>query len=90
MRVLDTQLKYLPVFTRDGQYRGRVVHWSIDDQTQAVVEYTIATFPYIFSISHEEIIPRSMVMSISADRMVIEDIRIPIAEGVPVTPLAIE
>lgn len=90
MRVLDTQLKYLPVVTRDGQYRGRIIHWSIDDQTQAVLEYTIATFPYILSMGREEIIPRSMVVSISAERMVVEDARIPITEGVPVSPLAVE
>ena len=90
MRVLETQLKYLPVFTRGGEYRGRIIHWSIDDQTQVVVEYYIRSFPYIFSIGHEEIVPRSMVVSISNERMVIEDTRLRIAEVAPIAPLAVE
>ncbi len=90
MKVLDTQLKYLPVFTREGEYRGRIIHWSIDDQTHMVVEYIIATFPYIFSLGREEIIPRAMVVSISTERMVVEDTRLRVAEVASVVPLAVE
>lgn len=73
MRILDSQIISLPVYTSSGDYVGRVGRFVVDEESQQVIEYVVRAFPYIAPFCREQIVPRAAVVSISSAKMIIED-----------------
>jgi len=80
MRIANNQLMHLPVYTQAGEFLGRVVQFSIDVEQHLVIEYTVAQFPYIQSVSMTHTIPRARVVLITDTKMVVEDNRVPVGK----------
>ncbi len=68
------QLINLPVYTQSGHYLGRVVDLEIDSETGRVVKYFVKSQSFIKNLFQGcLIISESQVLSISKEKMVVED-----------------
>jgi sporulation protein YlmC with PRC-barrel domain len=69
----------LPVYTQSNQYLGKVCDLEVDPATQIVLQYHVKSGGLIKELLQKElIIGREQVVSISAERMVVEDTTLPI------------
>ncbi len=73
MRISDNQLLHLPVYTKSGEHFGRITRFTLDAEKQLVVEYIVAQFPYFSPFASERVIPRTAVVSITIEKMVVDD-----------------
>ncbi len=83
MRLSDDQLRGLPVETRTGEYVGRVVGFVMDTQGGVVVQYRVrpSGLLALLSASRELLVHQSQVVSIDANRMVVESGHTPERSG---------
>jgi len=73
MIIPSNQLINLPVYTQSGQHLGRVDAFEIDIDNHQITKYHIRT-GLISGLWHQElIIDTSQVISISAEKMIVED-----------------
>lgn len=88
MRILNSQIISLPVYTHSGDYIGRVGRFVIDEESQLVVEYVVRAFPYFSPFCREQVIPRAAVLSISSAKMIVEDstVRTPLSTAASYQP----
>lgn len=67
----------LPVYTRGGLLLGKVKSFEIESETQTILQYAIKSRNLIGSLltkrDRELIIHRNQVISISKDKMIVED-----------------
>jgi sporulation protein YlmC with PRC-barrel domain len=71
----------LPVYTRSNQHLGRVADFEVDPQTQQIVRYEVKSGGIIGDLlSKELLVSREQVVSISPEKMVVEDTAVPYAE----------
>ncbi|MBI4434283.1 PRC-barrel domain-containing protein [Candidatus Uhrbacteria bacterium] len=74
MRLSDDQLRSLPVETTAGEYVGRITGFVVDTQGGVVVQYRVRPPGILATLlsSRELLINQSQVVSIDANRMVVE------------------
>ncbi|OGY45886.1 MAG: hypothetical protein A2744_00865 [Candidatus Buchananbacteria bacterium RIFCSPHIGHO2_01_FULL_44_11] len=73
MQFSSTDLINLPVYTQSGQNLGRIVSFDFDIESHLVVNYHVST-GLIKGLWHQHLlVHRSQVVSISKDRMLVED-----------------
>lgn len=73
MKIQSSDLINLPVYTQSGQHLGRVDSFEVDIDTHAITHYYVRT-GLIKGLWHEQlIIDQSQVISISKEKMVVED-----------------
>jgi len=71
----------LPVYTRSNQHLGRVADFEVDSSTQQIVRYQVKSGGIISDLLNEELlISREQVVSITAEKMVVEDAVVPYTE----------
>lgn len=81
MIIPSSQLINLPVYTQNGQHLGRIDSFDIDIDNNKITKYHVRT-GLIKGIWHQELlVDQSQVVSISKEKMVVEDniIKEPIA-----------
>ncbi len=68
------QLRNLPVETRSGQHLGRLVDVELDVETQTIVTFIVRPGRLAQQLTRSELrIHRSQVVSLSPERLVVED-----------------
>ena len=73
MKMLSEELINLPVYTQSGEHLGKVVSFDFDIDMQTIEQYHVKT-GLIRDLWHEQlVIHHSQVISISAEKMVVED-----------------
>lgn len=73
MQISSADLINLPVYTQTGQRLGRVTFFEIDIDTHTISHYHVKT-GLIKGLWHQElIIHQSQVISISKEKMIVED-----------------
>ena len=73
MKILSSDLINLPVFTQSGQYLGRISDFEVDIESHTVSRYYVKT-GLIKGLWHQQLmIAPSQVISISKEKMVVED-----------------
>ncbi len=73
MQISSDDLVNLPVYTQSGQRLGRVTSFEIDIDSYTISRYYVKT-GLIQGLWHQQlIIHQSQVISISAEKMVVED-----------------
>ncbi len=90
MIILSSDLTNLPVYTQGGQYLGRIDSFEVDIDTNTITCYHVRT-GLIRGLWHQQlIIHQSQVISISKEKMVVEDnvSRQPIGEVELIAPMA--
>ena len=74
MIISSQQLLHLPVSTQSGQALGKIHALDIDIDSQSIMKYQVKSGHLLQGLGrHELLIHRSQVISISAERMVVED-----------------
>jgi sporulation protein YlmC with PRC-barrel domain len=73
MYIHSADLLHLPVYTAAGQHLGRVTGFDIEITSHSVAAYYVRTGLIKGLWHHELVINRSQVISISAERMVVDD-----------------
>jgi len=64
----------LPVFTQSGEGLGKISDFEMEPQSQKIIQYYVSSKDLIKEIfSKELIINSSQVISITAEKMVVED-----------------
>jgi sporulation protein YlmC with PRC-barrel domain len=79
MQLSHRQLLHLPVETKSGARLGVVASFEIDSEQQVVTRYTVRTAPLPKFLADELIIAPSQVVSITNEKMVVEDGVMPVA-----------
>lgn len=78
------KLLNLSVYTQSGQHLGKVIDLEINTDTGHISTYIIKSSNVIKNLFQESLsIDHSHVISISDEKMVVEDTSIPIKEVVP-------
>lgn len=78
------QLLNLDVYTQSGQYLGKVVDVDIDVAAHRIITYVVKSTNVIKNLFQEKLlINSSQVISISDEKMIVEDLSIPSGETVP-------
>lgn len=73
MKILSSDLINLPVYTQGGQHLGRVTAFEVDIDGHTITTYHVKT-GLIKGLWHQELlINPSQVISISLEKMVVED-----------------
>jgi len=73
MKISNNDLIGLPVYTQGGQSLGKIDSFEIDIDTSSITHYHIST-GLIKGLWHEKlVIAQSQVVSISKEKMVVED-----------------
>lgn len=67
------KLKGLSVFSQSGLRLGQVVDLEIDSDTQSILRYLVQRGRLVGRFQEPLLIHRSQVISISSERMVVED-----------------
>ncbi|MFA6533575.1 MAG: PRC-barrel domain-containing protein [Patescibacteria group bacterium] len=74
MLIHGKKLIGLPVYTQGGQHLGHVVDLEIDIDSQSIVNYQVGNFNPIKNLWGDKLlVNRQQVVSISAERLVVED-----------------
>ena len=74
MKISSQQLINLPVETESGQSLGVVESFNIDIDSQSILEYVIKPASKILElIKNELIISRGQVVSITAEKIIVDD-----------------
>jgi sporulation protein YlmC with PRC-barrel domain len=82
MSLKKNDLLNLPVYTQSGQHLGRICDFEFDPVAQAVVKYYVRSTGLIKELLHKELlINREQVVSISPEKMVVDDGVIPAGEA---------
>ncbi len=81
----------LPVETKSGQHLGKVQNFEVDPETQSILRYTVRGDKLLQELFGQElIIQASQVISVTKERMTVDDLVVRDAEPVvapsPVTP----
>lgn len=74
MRYRDSQLTGVPVYTQSGKHVGRLVGFVVESDTHEVIQYAVkksGTFELL--LPKEFLVNRSQVISVSEEKMVVED-----------------
>lgn len=83
MELCNKKIVHLPVFTRAGKELGKVSSFDIDLETQRVSRFYVKSNHLIAELfSKELIIAASQVISITEEKMVVEDLHLKEKEGV--------
>jgi sporulation protein YlmC with PRC-barrel domain len=73
MKIQSNDLINLPVYTQSGQHLGRIDSFDIDLETYTITHYYVKT-GLIKGLWHQQlVIAQSQVISISKEKMVVED-----------------
>lgn len=73
MKMLSDDLIGLPVYTESGEHLGKVVSFDFDIEMQTIEHYHIKT-GLIKDLWHQQlVVHHSQVVSISKEKMVVED-----------------
>ncbi|MFA5092154.1 MAG: PRC-barrel domain-containing protein [Candidatus Paceibacterota bacterium] len=74
MRYRDSHLTGVPVYTRSGNHVGRLVGFVIESDTHEVVQYAVKKSGTLELILPKEfLVNRTQVVSVSDEKMVVED-----------------
>ena len=73
MKISSTDLLNLAVYTQQGQHLGRVASMDIDLDSHMVRHYHVRTGVIKWLWHHELLVARQQVISISKEKMVVED-----------------
>jgi sporulation protein YlmC with PRC-barrel domain len=93
MRLTKRELINLPVYTQSNQHLGRVSDFEVDSATHVIVKYRVKSGSLIKEFLQKElIIAKEQVISMSAEKMVVEDTllaeeemkKLPVSSTVPV------
>ncbi|MDA2936556.1 PRC-barrel domain-containing protein [Patescibacteria group bacterium AH-259-L05] len=78
------QLLNLDVYTQSGQYVGKIVDLEIDADTGHIITYIVKSSNVIKNLFQEKLlINQNQVISISSEKMMVEDASMPSIEAVP-------
>lgn len=78
------QLLNLEVYTQSGQYLGKIVDLEINADTGHIITYIVKSSNVIKNLFREKLlINSSQVISISSEKMIVEDASIQAREAVP-------
>ncbi len=74
------QLLDLPVYTKSGQHLGKVVDFLLDSATHQIVQYTVRGSDLLATLlPHRELlVSEKQVISVSEEKMVVEDTVTPV------------
>jgi sporulation protein YlmC with PRC-barrel domain len=86
MYIPSQQLLRLPVVTRSGQRLGRVIGFEMDIDTGVVCRYQVRIGLLSGLWNKTLLIDRSQVVSISVEKMVVEDMLTPIGATQRIKP----
>ena len=68
------QLKNLPVYTKNGDYLGKIKDLVINSQSHSVQEYRLQSSQMIAKLTGEDLIIKpGQVISLDQEKMVVED-----------------
>ena len=77
MNLSSKDLINLPVYTQSEKYLGKVLSFEMDAETQAVIKYYIKAGSLAAGLlgeSKELIVSQSQVVSLTEEKMVVEDL----------------
>ncbi|MDA2922057.1 PRC-barrel domain-containing protein [Patescibacteria group bacterium AH-259-L07] len=78
------QLLNLDVYTQNGQYLGKIIDLEIDADTGHIITYIVKSSNVVKNLFQEKLlINSSKVISISNEKMMVEDASIPAGEAMP-------
>jgi sporulation protein YlmC with PRC-barrel domain len=74
MSLTAKQLIGLPVYTQSGEHLGKVSDFVLDQEAQAVKQYSVRSRDLIGELLQRDLlIGREQVLQITAEKMVVED-----------------
>ena len=74
MKLKKQDIINLPVYTEMGQHLGRVVDFEFESNTQTIINYHVRSRDIIKELlSSDLIINREQVVSITKEKMIVED-----------------
>lgn len=76
MLISQKQLLHLPVETKSGEFLGKICSWDMDTENQFVVKYYLKKTNLIQELltrDQEYIIPSQEVVTITKEKMIVED-----------------
>lgn len=73
MVILVSNLKNLPVFTQSGLKLGQMVDFEIDAESQSILRYIVSRGKLVGRFQRPLLIHRQQVISISSEKMIVED-----------------
>ena len=73
MLINFSHLKNLPVFTQSGLFLGRIVDLEIDADSQSIINYLVQRGRLVGRWQKPLLIHRQQVISISKEKMIVED-----------------
>ncbi len=74
MRFRDVDLRGIPVVTKSGEKIGKLVGFVVDAERHEIAQYAVAKSTLLSKILPDEFLIRpSQVISIDAEKMVVED-----------------
>lgn len=82
MNLKKKDLLNLPVYTQSGQHLGRISDFEFEPGTQAIVKYYVKSGGLIKELLQDELlINREQVVSITQDKMTVDDSLVPISDA---------
>lgn len=82
MQLVYQQIKNLPVYTKKGDYLGKIKELEINSETQHVSKYIVESSQIVKRIVEKKlVISSSQVISLDDKKMVVEDLVITEKEG---------
>ena len=76
MRLNQKQLNNLPVYTRSGAFLGRIADYILDTQTHQIVQYLVGSSSWLKNILSQQaelLVASDQVISLSEEKMVVQD-----------------
>lgn len=74
MKILSSKLTHLPVETKSGKNLGKVEKFSIETESQSILDYQIKPSNLVAGlIQNNLLISRGQVLDITAKKMVVDD-----------------
>lgn len=77
----------LSVFTRSGEALGRVVDFSIDQDSQSILSYDVKQGGLRGVLGRHFLVHRSQVLEFSAEKMIVEDATAQTRKEMDIAPL---
>ncbi|PIS42817.1 MAG: hypothetical protein COT24_01655 [Candidatus Kerfeldbacteria bacterium CG08_land_8_20_14_0_20_40_16] len=83
MKISNKKIIHLPVFTKSGKELGKVAGFEIDVDAQTITRYYVKSSNLIAELFAKElIIAAAQVISITEEKMTVEDLDLKEKEGV--------
>lgn len=83
MELREKKIIHLPVYTQSGKELGKISGFGIDTETHTIVRYYVKSGRLIEGLFEKElIIAASQVISITNEKMIVEDLILKVNEGI--------